>query len=231
MAQVTVELRHLLKTDFKLFDFEYQFDDINFKKQLEEHIISYFYDYEIGQETPEMFKRKFITRWKRIIPYYNELYNTSLLEYSPLTNYSIKEAIEELSEVSRSSNSSSTASARGTTNNEDENIISSEDSSNTKKSDYPQQAITTGSYLSDESTTDNLSNSTTNTTSLTTSSDSSDSTNTSSSTDNSNRTYEKTIEGITGVTYQELIRQQRDNILRIPDMVAREMKPCFVLVY
>ena len=219
MAQVTVELRHLLKTDFELFDFDYQFDDIKFKKQLEQHIIDYYYDYEIGQETPEMFKRKFITRWKRIIPYYNELYNTTLLEYNPLTNYTMSEAFEQLS------SSTSSQSARGTTTNEDQNIISSEDSSNTKNSDYPQQSIAIGNYLSGESLTDNLSNTTTNTSSTTTNSDSSDSTN------NSNSSYEKTIEGITGVTYQELIKQQRESILRIPDMVVREMKPCFVLVY
>lgn len=255
MAQVTVELRHLLETDFELFDFDYTFDDLNFKKQLEEHIINYYYDYEIGQETPDMFKRKFVTRWKRIIPYYNELYNTTLLTYNPLSNYSMTEALKEIQTNTQNQtatqeqsergneNSSTSMSARGTTSNEDENIISSEDSSNTKKSDYPQQSITTGSYLSDESITDNLSSSTTNTTSTTTSSDSSnasnemitsktvESTNNKQTTDNSNRNYEKTIEGITGVTYQELIKQQRENILRIPDMVVREMKPCFVLVY
>jgi hypothetical protein len=36
MAMVTVELGRLLdKTNFKLFDFDYSFDDTNFKAQLE----------------------------------------------------------------------------------------------------------------------------------------------------------------------------------------------------
>jgi hypothetical protein len=93
MAEVTVELGRLLSTDFKLFDFTYQFDDTNFKAQLEQQIIDYYYDYEIGFETPDMFKRKFRSRWNRMISYYNKLYNTTLLDYNPLVNNSMKENI------------------------------------------------------------------------------------------------------------------------------------------
>jgi hypothetical protein len=97
MAEVTVELGRLLdKTNFKLFDFTYQFDDTNFKAQLEQQIIDYYYDYEIGFETPDMFKRKFKARWNRIIKYYNELYNTTLLTYNPLSNYKLEEVLDQL---------------------------------------------------------------------------------------------------------------------------------------
>ena len=50
-------------------------------------------------------------------------------------------------------------------------------------------------------------------------------------TQNTNMSYEKTVEGLTGTSYQELISKERANILRIVGMVVAEMKPCFILVY
>jgi hypothetical protein len=46
-----------------------------------------------------------------------------------------------------------------------------------------------------------------------------------------NTDYTKTIEGITGITYPELIEKHRDSLLRINDRIIEEMKPCFILVY
>lgn len=131
MAQVTVELRNLLKSNFKLFDFPYKFDDPLFKAQIEEDIINYYYDYEIGQETPDMFKRKFKARFTRMIGYYNELHNTTLLSYNPLTNYSIAEAMEQLAKSLNKvdGSTSNTASGRGTsqldTTNEQSSVADS----------------------------------------------------------------------------------------------------------
>jgi hypothetical protein len=48
---------------------------------------------------------------------------------------------------------------------------------------------------------------------------------------NQNTDYTKTIEGITGITYPELIEKHRDSLLRINDRIIEEMKACFILVY
>ena len=227
MAQVTVELRNLLQTDFELFDFNYQFDDLVFKKELEEHVIQYFYDYEIGQETPDIFKRKFKARWMRIIGYYNTLYNTTLLEYDPLTNYSLNEAMEQLS--TSNSEGTSTSVHNTVTTGENTGSESGEGQTNEKASDYPQQAITAGNYLSGEKF-GTFSDSKTNSNFSESNVDDSGSI-TNANNQESNTSYQKTIEGITGISYQDLIKKQRDLIIRIPDMVCQEMKPCFVLVY
>lgn len=204
MAQATVELGRLItRTNFKLFDFSYQFDDPTYKAYLEQNVIDFFYDYEIGFETPDMFKRKFKARWNRIITYYNKLYNTTLLSYNPLTNYSMSEALEQLS---KSSNDSST-----TTNNQ------STSNSDSQSSDYPQQPIAGGDFLAGASkiTSNNTSND-----------------NASSSGKGETSTnYSKTIEGITGGSYPELIQKHRDALMRINDMIINEMKPCFILVF
>ena len=96
MALVTVELRNLLKTDFELFDFDYHFDDDNMKREIEKAITDYFYFYEIGDYSPERFKHNFRVKFLSAIEYYNKLYNTTLLEYDPLINYTMTEALERL---------------------------------------------------------------------------------------------------------------------------------------
>lgn len=203
MEKVAQTLNNLLKTDFELFDFDYSFDDQQFKEEIEQAVIDYYYFYEIGQATPEVFKHKFRARWLRMISYYNELYNTTLLDYNPLSNYKMSETLEELAKNSQQTDS--TADAQSNTNGEG------------KTSDYPQQPIAGGDYLAGATNNKNETNTT-------------DNTNT-TATAESNRDYTKTIEGITGITYPELIQQQRSSIIRIKDMMIEELKPCFLLVH
>lgn len=243
MAQVTVELGRLLTTDFKLFDFTYQFDDQTFKAQLEQQIIDYYYDYEIGFETPDMFKRKFKARWNRIISYYNKMYNTTLLNYNPLSNYSLKEVLDQLATTNNTQATDITTSANNTIKNIGTNIVEGHGSDettttdNATNSDYPQQPIAGGSYASGATTGNATSNSdSTNdvTTTLDTQMTATDSgTNRGTVTNEAtqNTDYTKTMEGITGITYPELIEKHRDSLLRINDRIIEEMKPCFILVY
>lgn len=203
MAQVTVELRHLLETDFELFDFEYEFVDPEFKKELEQAVIDHYYFYEIGQETPERFKQRFKSRWLNMIGGINELYKTTQLEYDILSNYSISETMDQL----QTSDSTQDSTGNSTTYSD----------SNTKGSDYPQQPIAGGDFLSNETNT-------------TVDSEVNDSTRTVGSTKNENN-YTRKTEGMTGSTYPDLIRKHRENIINIKAMVIEEMKPCFILVY
>lgn len=236
MAQTTIELRRLLTLPgFTLFDFPYQLDDANFKKDLEKFVIDFFYDMEIAFETPDMFKRKFQARWLRIIPYYNHLYNTTLLQYNPLINSKMTEALEQLatSSSTQDSTTATTGSATNTTDASGTNNSTTTSDSNTKGSDYPQQPIAGGNYLANEAITDSTQTTTgdnTNTATTTTDDEGTATASTeASSTNNSN--YTKTIEGMTGTTYQQLIAAERENILRIQDLVIAEMKPCFMMVY
>ena len=210
LAQVTVELRNLLKTNFELFDFDYPFDDKEFKKELEQAVIDYYYFYEIC-DTPDRFKHYFKSRWLRMIGGINELYNTTLLKYDVLSNYSLTEAMDQLTTKTHESNRDSDSTG---------NTHLFSDSTN-KNSDYPQQPIAGGDYLAEENNTivDSESTDSTKTTEKTTTQD------------ENNTTYRKTIEGITGTSYPELIAKHRENIINIKEMVIEEMKPCFILVH
>ena len=296
MAQVTVELRHLIEqTDFELFDFDYPVTDPNFKEKIEEDVTEYFYSYEIGFETPDMFKQKFRAKFRRIMSYYNDLYNTTLLEYNPLINYKMSELMEQLTNTGHSEDS--TQDLTSNTQTEDEgtrtedtqtssdntrtdNLQTTTDSTRTDNltrtidetntvSDYPQQPIAGGSYasgsgmrnstedntgtvsdegttnqtgtVSDEGTTSQTGTVSDEGTTSQTGTVSDTGTGTTNRTDNTtaNRTgtstvnldYEKTIEGLTGTSYQDLIAKERENILRISGMVIAELKTLFILVY
>lgn len=272
MAQVTVELRKLLQMNsFELFDFQYQFDDQKFRAQLEQAVIDYYYNYEIGVETPDEFKRRFQAKWLSFIDYYNLLYNTTLLTYNPLTNYKMTEALDQLATSNNTQNNKTDTTSNGTTTQEGTDVLkqttstdstrtdnlsadtttTSEGSGNEKTSDYPQQPIAGGDYLEGEKTsstntsgTNKTLNTGTQTNAGTGSNDSTTtSDNTSISEDISNTTgtltsngtvntnYEKTIEGITGTSYQELIAKERQNLIRLIPMIISELKPLFILVY
>lgn len=120
MAVTTMELRNVMKHDgFQLFDFDYKIDDLQWKEDLEDVIINRFYFEEIGVESIDRFKFLFKAKMQRVMPYYNELYNTTLFDGDPLTTQRLEETLENLQD---------------TTSKTD---IDREDSN--KISDYPQQ--------------------------------------------------------------------------------------------
>ena len=234
MAQVTVELRKLLQlNNFDLFDFNYQFDDPIFKKQIEQAVIDYYYNYEIGVETPAEFKRRFEAKWLSIIDYYNQLYNTTLLTYNPLINYKLTEALDQLATSNNTQNSVTDTTSNGTTTQEGTDIVdqttstdttrtdnltvntttTSEGTGNEKTSDYPQQPIAGGDFLEGEktSTTNTSGNNTTLNTGTQTNSGTgkNDSTTTSKNTatneDTSNTTGKLTSNGTNNTTYEKTI--------------------------
>ena len=248
LAQATVEIRTLIENNnFELFDFDYQVDDLSFKSDIEQKILDFYFDYEIGFETPDMFKRKFKARFLRTISYYNKLYNTTLLSYNPLINSKITEALDQLATTAttQTTDVNSNTDQDTTDNNTMTNNLSNTangttgTNSNTKSSDYPQQSISGGDFLNGEQVldSDTTSNNTTTSTGTVGSvgTGTNDITNTTLGTNTDNGTvntdYTKTIEGLTGITYQDLIQKERELILRIPNMIIEELKPCFILVH
>ena len=220
MAQVTVELRQLLQlNEFELFDFPYTFNDLAFKAKLEQAVIDYYYSYEIGFETTDEFKRRFKTKWMMIIDYYNQMYNTTLLTYNPLTNYTLREALTQLATTENVQDSTAEATANSTT------IGTATATTDEKTSDYPQAGGQVGNFL------DGARNSLNNTDGTTTNDGTTGSTANTTANTTQNTNYEKTIEGLTGTSYQELIRQERQNILNIIPQVVAELKQLFILVY
>ena len=68
----------------KIFDFNYPIYDESYRSILETKILKHFYTREIGLETVGLWKLKLNTKMNEIMPYYNQLYKSALLEFNPL---------------------------------------------------------------------------------------------------------------------------------------------------
>ena len=67
-----------------VFDFEFPIFDETYRPILEKKILRHYYTREIGEETVGLWKLRLATRLNEIMPYYNKLYETELIEFNPL---------------------------------------------------------------------------------------------------------------------------------------------------
>ena len=70
----------------KIFDFDFPIFDESYRNVLETKIIRHYYTREIGLETVGLWKHFLNMRLNEIMPYYNKLYESELLEFNPLYN-------------------------------------------------------------------------------------------------------------------------------------------------
>lgn len=66
-----------------IFDFDFPIYDESYRTVLETKIINHYYTREIGYETVSLWKFALGTRMNEIMPYYNQLYKSALLEFNP----------------------------------------------------------------------------------------------------------------------------------------------------
>lgn len=136
----------------KIFNFNYPIYDETYRSVLETKILKHFYTREIGFETVGLWKLKLDTKMNEIMPYYNQLYKSALLEFNPfwtddystLHNRKI-DGINEKNEFSTSSaNSSEEVDGTITADETSLNALKNtrEDTSRDKYSDTPQGALT-----------------------------------------------------------------------------------------
>lgn len=86
MSKYTTELRYLIESNFELGLDDYPIFDENYRELLNQKIINHYYFREIGMETAELFKRYLNQTMREIMPYYNQLYKSELLEFNPFYN-------------------------------------------------------------------------------------------------------------------------------------------------
>lgn len=72
------------KSRKKIFDFDYPIFDEKYRSVLETKIIKHYYTREIGAESVGLWKFWLNERMNRIMPYYNQLYKSELLDFNPL---------------------------------------------------------------------------------------------------------------------------------------------------
>lgn len=70
----------------KIFSFDYPIFDEKYRGVIETKILKHYYTREIGLETVGLWLHKLDVKMNEIMPYYNQLYNSCLLEFNPFYN-------------------------------------------------------------------------------------------------------------------------------------------------
>ena len=70
----------------KIFSFDYPIFDETYRGVIETKILKHYYTREIGLETVGLWLHKLDVKMNEIMPYYNQLYNSCLLEFNPFYN-------------------------------------------------------------------------------------------------------------------------------------------------
>ena len=68
----------------KVFNFDFPIFDEAYRNVLLKKILKHYYTREISEETVGLWKLRMDTRLNEIMPYYNQLYRSELLEFNPL---------------------------------------------------------------------------------------------------------------------------------------------------
>ena len=130
----------------KIFTSKAVFFDEEYRSVLCQKILKHYYLMEIGTETVGIWKLWMNTRLEEIMPFYNQLYKSALIEFNPLYDVDLKRThnrkIDSSKQDDGTSQSVSTGESSESGTSSDTNSGSS---SNTKKdlySDTPQGAIT-----------------------------------------------------------------------------------------
>lgn len=72
----------------KIFDFDYPIFDENYRLPLEIKILKHYYTREISEETVGLWKLRLDARMNEIMPLYNQMYESTLLKFNPLHDFS-----------------------------------------------------------------------------------------------------------------------------------------------
>ena len=93
----------------KIFNFDYPIFDEKYRGVLETKILKHYYTREIGLETVGLWLHKLDVKMNEIMPYYNQLYKSCLLEFNPFynTDFTTKRDIKT-NEIGNSTNETNT---------------------------------------------------------------------------------------------------------------------------
>jgi hypothetical protein len=230
----------------KVFNFDFPIFDEKYRVVLERKIIKHFYTREIGEETVGLWKLRLDTRLNEIMPYYNKLYNSELLEFNPLytANLTRTKKTDYDSNRNENENINDTTKNNGTTNSTNESSVNGTGSGTSSNngtdlySDTPQGSLTgveNETYLTNaRKTTDS---GTTTSTTTNTSNASGSITSTESNTygrvrDNkdaltSTEDYLETVIGFEGTNASELLMKYRETFINIDVMILNELEDLF----
>lgn len=202
MAHYTVTIKSLIDNNFDFGLNEYPIFNETYRNTLNNHILNYYYENEIGFETAELFKFYLNNTLDLIMPKYNTLYQK---QEESLVN--ILGNVDLVENSSRTNNNSVNSTSNSTSNNK--NLFQ----------DTPQGSL-------DFTALENQTWATNFTLNNTGVNDSSNSTGTAS------ETYGRTIRGNNGNKYTiDLLKDIKNNLMNIDMLIINELNDLFMGIF
>lgn len=232
-TQVTVELRQLVESGIKVWDFDYpSYYKGEAKAAFEQKVLDHYWCRQIGMETPGRWLHYFRSRIREIMPYYIQLYESEALMQSiddPFGNVDIVETFEQEStgESSGTSTTESSGSSSGSNSTTNEHINTNE----RKFSNTPQGSISNlDDYLTEATVETTSGNDMVDNYHETSTTDKSTGKATGTEKATLKHTFTKT--GNQGVnTYAHDMNELRQSFLNIDLSIINELKDLFLQVY
>lgn len=202
-----------------IFDFDYPIFDEAYKEHFETMILRHFYTREIGYETYGLWHLKLWDKLELIMPYYNKMYMSALLEFNPLydVNYEINHSGDATGATSDSENVNDNRSRSDSNTRWD--LYSDTPQGGINGISHAYDSVSNNTYLTDaRKITDDGSSKETGAT-------------TRQRTGNSNSTdryIDKVIGKRSGLTYSAMITEFRKTFLKIDEMVCEELESLFL---
>lgn len=227
-AIFTVELGCLVDNGFDLGLDEYPIFDEAYRAPLNAKIVEHFFFREIGLETPALFRRFLNRKMNEVMPFYNQLYRSALMEFDPFGNYDMETTGSSSAKADQSRDCSRTESSA--TNAVSSTVNDTGSRSRTLVSVTPQMQLSGhedyATNITDGDSTTNAKGDSTQEGSA--ASEASDTTKASTA---STEDYVTRVSGISGITKSQALMQFRETFLNIDMMVIGELNELFMGIY
>lgn len=139
----------------KIFNFSYPIFDVEYKVILEKKILEHFYTQEIAFETAGLWQLKLRTKMREIMPYYNQLYNSQLLEFNPFYDVDLNRSHKRTGEESKTENNINITTSENEEVSKNTSVVNetgSIDSTNNSETDTSNNSNNTNSETGENST-------------------------------------------------------------------------------
>lgn len=233
MSKYTITIKNLIDNDFDFQMTSYPIFDEEYRETLNNNILNYYYEDEIGFETAPLFRKYLNSTLNRIMPKYNIMYQAQKdLASNLYNNINITEMTKTTNE-STTSNDSNTSSNSHSTSTSSSQSQATQDAKNLYQ-DTPQGKITQSDINSQTWATnvtfDNSSNSGT-ASSENSVNDESTAQGNSTQTGNSTQDYIRTLVGTDRTPYIDQYQKIVQNLKNIDDLIIQELSDLFMQIY
>lgn len=212
-----------------VFDFNYPIFDDSYKETLESKILKHFYTREIGHETVGRWKLALSQKMNEIMPYYNQLYNSALIEFNPLNDVNIRTTREEQGTNENQTDSTGTSNGSSTDTVHSNSVTNG--SGHENFSDTPQNTMDTidDSHIPLTTVTRTGEHNTGEVTTTTTGTTTNNTTGNVNSTGSDTRNMIELVTGKRGsITYSKMLEEFRKTFVNIDVMIINELNELFL---